>query len=312
MARPNKTGLDYFSLDVKMDDEVELIKAQHGMEGFGILISMYQTIYSDKGYYKKWNERNQILFSNKVSTDRKIVASIIDDCIKWDIFDKNLYEKYNILTSKRIQKQYVNATYKRSEVELMREYLLLKEKDIDRENITCNSVSDVNNSDESKVSDGKSTQSIRIKDKDKDKESNKPSDKSDKQTDEFSIKKLDNGRYDYPDEYERIYSLYPDNKGTKKSGWRKWAARRREGINQKDLVEAVKNYAKECKRENRDKKYIKHLATFLGPDDHWREYLLKNYTGAGEQNEFSKAGRKEKRENRERKQSKYDQDVVFG
>ena len=173
MARPNKIGLEYFSLDVKMDDEVELIKAQHGMSGFGILISMFQTIYADKGYYRKWNERNQILFSNKISVNRNEVMNIIDGCIKWDIFDKKIYEKYEILTSRRIQKQYIKATYKRTEVEVIEEYLLLKHKDIDRENITCISVSDIGNSNTSGVSDGKSTHSIRIKDKDKDKESNK-------------------------------------------------------------------------------------------------------------------------------------------
>src|SRR5690554_4785986 len=132
MARPNKIGLEYFSLDVKMDDEVELIKAQHGMEGFGILISMFQTIYADKGYYYKWNERNQILFSSKVSADKNLVCNVINDCIKWDIFDSKLYEKYQILTSRRIQEQYINATYRRSEVELVKEYLI--KKDIDRNN----------------------------------------------------------------------------------------------------------------------------------------------------------------------------------
>ena len=180
MARPNKVGLEYFSLDVKFDDEVELIKAVHGIKGIGVLITMYQTIYADKGYYRKWNERNQILFSNKVSVDRNTVINVIDDCIKWDIFDKKIYEKYAILTSRRIQKQYIKATYKRTEVEVIEEYLLLKHKDIDRENITCISVTDIGNSDTSGVtdignsdtsgvSDGKSTHS----NKDSNKDSNK-------------------------------------------------------------------------------------------------------------------------------------------
>jgi len=172
MARPTKTGLEYFSLDVKFDDEVELIKAEHGIEGIGILVTMYQTIYANEGYYLEWNERNQILFSNKVSVDRNKVVSIISDCIKWDIFSKGKHEKYNILTSRRIQKQYVKATYKRAEVELIEEYILLKQKDIDRENITYIRVSDIGNSETSGVSDGKSTQSNKDKYKYKDKESN--------------------------------------------------------------------------------------------------------------------------------------------
>ena len=175
MGRPNKVGLEYFSLDVKMDDEVELIKAQHGIKGFGILITMFQTIYADKGYYRKWNKRNQLLFSNKVSDDVNSITTIIDDCINWDIFDKVMYEKYNILTSRRIQKQYIGATYKRTEVEIIEEYLLIKKNN--RENITYITVSDNGNLDTTNVSDSKSTQSIRIKDKDKDKDKNKDKDK---------------------------------------------------------------------------------------------------------------------------------------
>ena len=311
MARTIKKGLDYFPLDVQVEDKIKLIEAKHGLKGFGLLIKLYQKIYSN-GYYIEWEDKNALLFSNEVNVDINYLNDVINDCLSWNVFNKRLHEKYSILTSHGIQVRYKEATYRRKKVKMIEQFNLLA-KDEMRDNIInvhINSINDNINSQADGINDNKNKQS-KVKES-KVKESNKPSDKSDTQTDEFSIKKLDNGRYDYPDEYERIYSLYPDNKGTKKSGWRKWAARRREGINQKDLVEAVKNYAKECKRENRDKKYIKHLATFLGPDDHWREYLLKNYTGAGEQNEFSKAGRKEKRENRERKQSKYDQDVVFG
>ena len=304
MARPNKIGLEYFSLDVKMDDEVELIKAQHGMKGFGILITMFQTIYANEGYYYKWDKRNQLLFSNKVSDDRKTVVSIINDCINWDIFNKEMYEKHNILTSKRIQKQYINATYKRKEVKLIEEFLLLEKGDIDRENIVCITVSDVRNNDAKKVSDSKNKQSN--KDKDKYKESNKrPSNKSDTK-DGFSIKKLNNGRYNYPEEYERIYSIYPASRGNKKAGWRKWAATRRRGVKQEDLVQAVKKYAAECERQGTSEKWIMHIKTFFGPDEHWKGYL------GGANDEFSRGSSKKERKNKQRKSSKYDKDVIYG
>ena len=91
--------------------------------------------------------------------------------------------------------------------------------------------------------------------------------------DKFSIEKLDNGRYKYPAGYEKAYKVYPDNKGTKKAGWRKWAARRREDISNEKLIKAAKNYNKKIEYEDTDKKYVKHISTFYGPDDHWREFL---------------------------------------
>ena len=102
---------------------------------------------------------------------------------------------------------------------------------------------------------------------------NKPSEKSDTESDEFSLNKKDNGRYDYPKDYERLYSLYPYSRGNKKAGWRKWAATRRKGVEQDDLIEAAKNYAANCKKEGTEEKWVMHIKTFLGRDEHWKEYL---------------------------------------
>lgn len=156
MARPQKSGLDYFSLDVVMSDEVEIIEAQFGLPGFALLIKLYQKIYSE-GYYLQWGDREQILFSNRVNVDKNLLTSIIDECIKWNLFDAKLYQKYQILTSRRIQTQYFSATYKRTGLEAIKEYLLI---DIsDRSNVVLIGVSDINNLLTTNISPNKSTQS---------------------------------------------------------------------------------------------------------------------------------------------------------
>ena len=156
MARPQKQGLDYFALDINMGDEVELIEAKHGMVGFAVLVKIFQKIYGE-GYFYEWNERNQLLFSNRFSVDRNKLIDIIDDCIKWGIFDSDLYDKYKILTSRRIQKHYVAAVYKRVNVEMVEDYLLIDVHD--RSNITLIRVSDDGNPDTTDISDVQSTQS---------------------------------------------------------------------------------------------------------------------------------------------------------
>lgn len=105
---------------------------------------------------------------------------------------------------------------------------------------------------------------------------NKSSAKSDTNSDDFSLSKKDNGYYDYPEEYERLYSLYPYSRGNKKAGWRKWAATRRKGVEQDDLLEAVKNYAAKCKKDNTEEKWVMHIKKFFGPDEYWKEYLGRN------------------------------------
>ena len=109
MARPNKQGLDYFPLntDISKDDKIALIEAKHGLTGFGIIIKLYEKIYYNKGYYYEWNEDAQLLFAKQVGLEIEKLEEIINDAIKWGLFDEKLFKKYKILTSRRIQKTFL-------------------------------------------------------------------------------------------------------------------------------------------------------------------------------------------------------------
>jgi len=106
MARPQKVGLEYFPLDVDIDsdDKVAIIEAQHGMIGFAIVIKLFMKIYAD-GYFYKWREREQLLFSSRINVDINKVKEVVGDCVKWGLFDEKLYETHNVLTSKGIQRR---------------------------------------------------------------------------------------------------------------------------------------------------------------------------------------------------------------
>lgn len=125
MARPSKAGLEYFPLDVEFDDEVDLLEAKHGIVGFGVLIKLYQHIYK-AGYFFNASEDRLLLFKKRVDVDIDTVNAVINDCLRWKIFDKNLFEKFGILTSRGVQKRYVEATKRRTEVELVKEYVLIE------------------------------------------------------------------------------------------------------------------------------------------------------------------------------------------
>lgn len=157
MARPLKQGLDYFSLDVDIDqdDKVQLVEALHGIQGFGILIKLLMRIYRE-GYYYKWTEMEQILFSKRVNVDIKPINEVVNDCIKYGIFDNNLFEHHQILTSKGIQKRYFEASSRRKNIDLIDEFLLINVKnDV---NANKNGVNVNNNSSSSGVNVIKSTE----------------------------------------------------------------------------------------------------------------------------------------------------------
>lgn len=150
MSRPLKTGLDYFPMDVEMDDKVELIEAKHGILGFGILVKLYQRIYKE-GYFLKLTEETLLIFSKRVNVDINKVNEVINDCLRYQLFDENLHKKYQILTSPGIQKRYLQAIDRRKDIELIQNYIIV---DINGLNVNINWVN-VDISTQSKVKETK-------------------------------------------------------------------------------------------------------------------------------------------------------------
>lgn len=157
MARPTKQGLDYFPLDVDMDqdDKVALIEASHGLKGFGIIVKMLMKVY-DNGYFYQWTEKEQLLFSKRVNVDINEVNVVINDCLKWGLFSKTMYDTHKILTSKGIQQRYLEATNRRRKVKIPSNYLLLDQETV---NAYKNLVIVDNNPSSSEVNAELSTQS---------------------------------------------------------------------------------------------------------------------------------------------------------
>jgi len=126
MARPTKTGLDYFPLDtdIDQDDKVMLIESEHGLKGFAVLVKLLMRIY-DNGYFYEWSKKQQLLLSKRINVDVNEINVIINSCIEWGFFDKYMLETYEILTSRGIQKRFLEATKRRNRVKIDKKYLLL-------------------------------------------------------------------------------------------------------------------------------------------------------------------------------------------
>ena len=124
-------ALIYFTLDCHMDDSIKLLESEFGLKGFAVIIKLYQKIYGGEGYYCNWNQDVELLFAASLSTDREpiggsFVSEVIKGCLRREVFDKGMYEKYGILTSRGIQKRYLEAAKRRTTAKLINEYLLVK------------------------------------------------------------------------------------------------------------------------------------------------------------------------------------------
>lgn len=160
MARPVKQGLEYFPLDVHLDDKIRFIEVKYKLEGFALIIKLLQKIYS-YGYWYQWGEDQALLFADENRTTLDLVNGVIEEALDRGIFNGHLYEKYQILTSRGIQKRYKEGCRRRKEIEIINEYLLIDS--IISVNDVNNSVNDVEVTALSIHDDGKSTQS-KVKD----------------------------------------------------------------------------------------------------------------------------------------------------
>ena len=125
MARPCKSGIDYFPLDVSMNDSVKLIEAEFGLIGFAVVVKLWQKIYGGNGYYCEWTEEVALLFSRELGLGGNAVSEIISAALRRGLFDKRLFEKYKILTSQGVQKRYFEAVERRKGLEVQKQYLLI-------------------------------------------------------------------------------------------------------------------------------------------------------------------------------------------
>lgn len=114
MARPQKEGLDYWPHDVNMltDDKVEYLVAKEGFIAYGVLNFLYDEIYKN-GYYTKFEKRQKFVYAKRMTIEADLLEQIVGTCFEAEIFDRDIYEAYHILTSRGIQRRYQMAVKKR-------------------------------------------------------------------------------------------------------------------------------------------------------------------------------------------------------
>lgn len=120
MGRPTKQGIDYFPYDVNLDqdDKLQMIIAEFGYKGETIYVKLLSWIYKHNGYFVEWTEMEQLKFANRVAyaigdSQVNLIKSVVARCIKWELFDERLFNVFHILTSKRIQSTWLEASRKR-------------------------------------------------------------------------------------------------------------------------------------------------------------------------------------------------------
>lgn len=124
-------GIQYYPISVVLFDEIYmgLIEAKFGMKGIAIAMKLLCKIYKENGYYLQWGEEQCTLFANKAGKDvnEEDMKGIVDILVEKGFFDKESYEKHQVLTSIEIQKVWLEATKRRKRGEIASlPYILVK------------------------------------------------------------------------------------------------------------------------------------------------------------------------------------------
>ena len=223
MSRPLKDGVDYFPFDVALDEKFELIEAEFGLTGFAVVVKLYQRVYQ-RGYYCEWTNEVALLFGHRVGLGGNAVSEIVSAAVKRGIFDKDMFEKYHILTSRGIQKRYFEAVSRRKCVNVKKTYLLVDvTQSLPSANISW--INDCNNPEN--VSDNQQSKGNKSKvNKSKEKDNNKPGAASAPPDRRLFISLVLNDESEYlvyEDQIEKWVSLYPavnvEQELRKMAGW---------------------------------------------------------------------------------------------
>lgn len=241
-GRQGKIGLDYFCLDCHTDTKLEMIEAEYGLKGFAVIIKLYQQIFSEFGYYCEWTPDTSVLWARRLSVSHggdfgrvgsaskagslpgfpdNLINDIVAASIRRDIFSAELFHKYHILTSQKIQEAYLNATSRREKVEVKKEYLLVSVGK-NRKNVVINSINvcrksiNVYENSQSRVAKSKEDKNIMCK------------------ADALAL-------------FEQLWKLYPEKKG--KGQVSETQKKRLLKIGFDEMSRAIERYKAELKRD---------------------------------------------------------------
>lgn len=133
MARPKKTGLDYFPFDVQFfsNKKIKILKARYGTDGVVLFLFLLCEIYKN-GYYLIWDDDYKYVVADELNLSDGLIEQVLNFLIERSLLNRILLGSDTFLTSPGIQSRFQEAVKSRavkSPVFVISElWLLSKEK----------------------------------------------------------------------------------------------------------------------------------------------------------------------------------------
>lgn len=134
MGRPPKKGLNYSTWDVNVletDPDMDKLIDSQGPAGFFVYFALCQRAYGGEGYYLPFERDTAPSLARRLGggLSARQVEGIVDRCLSIGLFEKDLWNRHGILTSRAIQRRYLEGIQRRTgPIEIYKEYWLLETK----------------------------------------------------------------------------------------------------------------------------------------------------------------------------------------
>mgnify|MGYP000798733094 CR=1 FL=1 len=113
MARPQKEGLEYFSLDVDFfsDRKIKILKGRFGADGITYYLYLLCEIYKGHGYYLKVDEDFDYITSSELGMSPEKIGQMRKFLLERSLFDNKrfgnkLFQSDTILTFTSISRRF--------------------------------------------------------------------------------------------------------------------------------------------------------------------------------------------------------------
>jgi DnaD/phage-associated family protein len=133
-GRPPKKRIDFAGWSVDMfdsDSKIDKLLDSQGWVGFGVWFFLCQRAYGTEGYYYRWGYDDSFTTAKKMGggVSSGAVTEAVKRCLQIGLFDEGLFDRWNVLTSRGIQKRYYVVIAERPVKNVIGDYWLLSEAD---------------------------------------------------------------------------------------------------------------------------------------------------------------------------------------
>ena len=116
MARPIKTGLDYFphDTDASSDEKLQSLRALYRNDGYAFYFITLERIYrTSNGELDLSSEQEKRILAKKIGISLKKLDTILKSCFKMNLFSFSRFSKDGVLTGDAIKRRFLQIQNER-------------------------------------------------------------------------------------------------------------------------------------------------------------------------------------------------------